>query len=311
MAKIASPPKVTVASVDGTPTNTKDQAAGEVMLDVEVVAGACPKANIVVYFAAWTEQGWLAALDAAIHDDNNDPGVLSISWGAAEDTDIWTPQAMAQVNESLKEAAALGITVCVAAGDDGSSDAVNDGHAHVDFPGSSPYVLCVGGTTIPKRGPDIAWKEGDGLTSGNGGSTGGGVSAVFPRPPWQRNVKIASVNPGAIVGRCVPDLAANADWTASPYLLVIDGHLHPRGGTSAASPLVASLITLINAARPARKRVGYLTPVLYRKSASGKKTVGAAVCTDVQSGDNTTARSAATAQLPGMTPYRAGERRMA
>src|SRR5262249_421646 len=150
-----------------------------------------------------------------MHDTTNDPGVVSISWGFAEDADIWTASAMKQVNQSLLEAAHLGITVCVASGDDGSSDAISDGHAHVDFPGSSPYVLSVGGTTIPSKTgnhPDIVWKEGDGLRSDNGGSTGGGVSAEFAKPTWQSGIDIPSVNPGSIVGRIVPDVAANADW---------------------------------------------------------------------------------------------------
>src|SRR5581483_1599306 len=125
---------------------------GEVMLDVEVIAGVCPKATIVVYFADFTEQGWITILDAVMQDSANDPGVVSISWGFAEDADIWTNAAMSQVNQSLLEAAHLGITVCVAAGDDGSSDAISDGHAHVDFPSSSPYALAVGGTTIPSKG---------------------------------------------------------------------------------------------------------------------------------------------------------------
>ena len=81
-ANIATPPKVTAVSTDGTPTNSKDGAEGEVMLDVEVVAGVCPKAHIVVYFASWSEQGWITILDAAVQDDNtNNSGVISISWG--------------------------------------------------------------------------------------------------------------------------------------------------------------------------------------------------------------------------------------
>lgn len=263
------------------------------MLDVEVVAGICPKANIAVYFAQWGEQGWLTALDAAVHDQTNHPTVLSVSWGNAEDAGIWTDQAMEQINQTLQDAAMLGVTVCAAAGDDGSSDAVSDGHAHVDFPSSSPYALAVGGTTITaKTGaqPDVAWKEGDGLRADNGGSTGGGVSAKFPRPAWQADVQVMSVNPGAIIGRCVPDLAANADWNASPYLLVVDGQAQPNGGTSAASPLVASLLTLINAerAKAAAPPVGYLTPVLYQPSGRNGSTIGAVGCTDVQSGENTT-----------------------
>ena len=141
-------PTVVPVSVDGTPTNTLNDAAIEVMLDVEVVAGVCPKATIPVYFSSFTEKGWINALDAVIHDTVNDPSVLSISWGNSEDGAWWTQSAITQVNEAFKEAALLGITICVASGDDGSSDGVLDGHAHVDFPASSPYVLAVGGTTL-------------------------------------------------------------------------------------------------------------------------------------------------------------------
>jgi kumamolisin len=298
-----SAPTVTPISTDGTSTSAKDGAEGEVMLDVEVIAGVCPKSKIVIYFAQFTEQGWITALDAVIQDQENDPGVLSISWGAPEATGIWTRQAIEQLNETLLEAAHLGITVCVAAGDDGSSDADQDGLAHVDFPASSPYSLAVGGTTIRKKGgnqPDIVWFEGDGLRADGGGSTGGGCSVMTPRPSWQAKVDISSVNPGAIVGRVIPDLAANADWVASPYLLVVDGQSQPNGGTSAASPLVASLIALINGTRPSGDRVGYLTPVLYqpRNGASGP-TVGAYACTDVVSGSNTTAHAGGYSAGPG------------
>jgi len=293
-------PTVKPLSTDGTPTNAKDGAEGEVMLDVEVVAGVCPESTIVLYFADWSEQGWITALDAVTQDKTNDPGVVSASWGYAEDADIWTQQAMTQVNESLKDAAYLGITVCIAAGDDGSSDAVSDGHAHTDFPSSSPYVLSVGGTTILERnavGGDISWKEGDGLRADNGGSTGGGVSAVFPRPTWQSAITIKSVNPSAIVGRCLPDVAANADWTASPYLLVVDGGAQPNGGTSAATPLVASLITLINEQRSATNRIGYLTPLLYQSQAGA--TIGAEGCTDVETGNNSTDKIGGYSAGPG------------
>lgn len=288
-------PNVKAISTDGTATNAHDGAEGEVMLDVEVVAGVCPKASIVLYFADFTEQGWITALDSAVQDKQNNPGVISVSWGYAENADIWTNQAMTQVNEAMKAAAYLGVTICVAAGDDGSSDAITDGHAHVDFPSSSPYALAVGGTTVVSGAAgatDVVWKEGDGLRSDNGGSTGGGVSAMFARPAWQNTAAayIKSVNPGAIDGRVVPDISANADWNASPYLLVVDGKAEPNGGTSAATPLIASLVTLMNQQRGAGHRIGYLTPLLYQAAAGGGagQTVGSAGCTDVKTGDNTT-----------------------
>jgi len=287
-------PLVKTVSVDGISTTARDGAEGEVMLDVEIVAGSCPKAMIVVYFAHWSERGWVSILDAVIQDNANDPGVLSISWGAPEDTNVWSKSGIRQINEALHEAALLGITVCVASGDDGSSDADLDGHAHVDFPAASQYVLSVGGTTIPHKGatsPDVVWFEGTGLRETNGGSTGGGISTVIHRPAFQSGIHLTSVNPGAINGRIVPDLSANADWNASPYLLVVDNGAEGNGGTSAATPLVASLITRINEQRGTGKRVGYLTPLLYRApagSASGP-TVGALGCTDVTSGNNNTA----------------------
>ncbi|SAK93490.1 serine protease, kumamolysin [Caballeronia catudaia] len=295
-------PKVTTVSTDGTSTQSKDGAEGEVMLDIEVVAGLCPQAGIVVYFASWTEAGMIGALDAAMQDKDNNPGVLSISWGAPERADIWSDQAMAQIDETLKEAAYLGITVCIAAGDDGSSDALNDGHAHADFPSSSQYALSVGGTTIVDlngTGADIVWMEGDGLRSDQGGSTGGAVSDVFDRPDWQSGIAITSVNPGAINGRCIPDVSANADWNASPYLLVVDGHAQPNGGTSAASPLWAALIALMNGNLAAGQRVGFLTPLLYQAASGTGQTIGSVGCTDVVSGNNNTASVGGYSAGPG------------
>jgi kumamolisin len=296
-------PTVKAISVDGTSTSTHDGTEGETMLDIEVLAGVCPKANIVAYFAHFSEQGWIAALDALMQDHENDPGVVSISWGSPEDDDqTWTTQAIEHIHASFQEAALLGITICIAAGDDGSSDGVADGHAHADFPSSSPFVLAVGGTTIPVRGgtgPDIVWFEGTGVRDQDfkDGSSGGGVSEKFPRPTWQKDINIKSVNPGMFVGRIYPDLAANADWFASPYLLVVDGGSQPNGGTSAASPLVASLVTLINASRGPGRRVGYVTPVLYQTS--GGATVGSLGCTDVVKGSNKTAHSGGYSAGPG------------
>jgi kumamolisin len=297
-------PQVTAISVDGTSTSAHDGTEGETMLDVEVIAGACPGAKVVAYFADFSEQGWMAILDYVMQDHQNNPGVVSISWGSPEivNGSIWTAEAINQINEALKEAAYLGITICVAAGDDGSSDAVMDGLAHADFPASSEYVLAVGGTTIPVKGgngPDVVWFEGDGLRSSGHGSTGGAVSAVIPRPTWQSGINIQSVNPGAIAGRIIPDISANADWDASPYLLVVDNGQQPNGGTSAATPLIASLLTLINASRGASARVGYVTPVLYQAVGGGAQTVGSSGCTDIVSGNNVTAQAGGYYASPG------------
>jgi kumamolisin len=276
-------PNVVPISIDNSATDQHDGSEAEVMLDIEVVAGICPKATIPVYFSQFTEQGWIDALDAAIHDTDSTPSVLSVSWGDAEDNASWTDQAIEQVNEAFKEAALAGITVCVASGDDGSDDQVGDGHAHVDFPASSPFVLAVGGTILHNQNNEMlemGWKDGDGLRKDGGGSSCGGVSVVFDPPSWQQSFEVESVNPGAKPGRCVPDVAADAS-VHSGYFMVVDGKAGPNGGTSAAAPLWASFISRINAVLG--KRVGYLTPILYQTKAG---TLG---CQDIVTGDNATA----------------------
>ncbi len=285
--------KVVAVSVDHASTRRRDGAEGEVMLDVEVVAGVCPKATIPVYFGKWTEQGWIDTLDKALHDTTHRPSVLSISWGLAEGEDIWTAQAIDQVNESFKEAALLGVTVCVASGDDGSDDQVGDGHAHVDFPAASPYVLAVGGTTLRVTNgqrTESVWKDGDGLRADGGGSTGGGVSDHFPPPTWQ-SVDIRSVNPTHQHGRTIPDVAAVAS-ARTGYFVVVDGQAQVSGGTSASAPLWAALVARVNAALQATNKtrvVGYLTPLLYGKAAGSASTLGTVACNDVFAGDNATA----------------------
>jgi kumamolisin len=290
-AGLASLPTVVPISVDKMPTDTNDEATGEVMLDVEVLAGLCPKATIPVWFSQFTEKGWVDALDAAMHDPQYKPQVLSISWGYAEDVSVWTASAVKQVNEALQEAALMGITICVASGDDGSSDGINDGHAHCDFPSSSPYVLAVGGTLLRTgtRRSERAWKDGDGVRTDGGGSTGGGVSTRIPRPAWQSGLDIAPVNPGQAGGRIVPDVAANASANTG-YFVVAGGQQEISGGTSASAPLWAGLVARINQQLASSgKRVGYLTPLLYGAVPGGTGALGKQACNDIHTGDNITA----------------------
>ena len=116
------------------------------MLDIEVSGAIAPGAKIVAYFAENTDAGFLNAITTAVHDSTNNPPCVSISWGGPESS--WTQQAMTSMDEAFQSAAAMGVTVCVAAGDDGSTDGVNDGLNHVDFPASSPNVLACGGTQL-------------------------------------------------------------------------------------------------------------------------------------------------------------------
>src|SRR6202453_4106919 len=203
-------PKVTAVSVDkgkNSPGNANG-ADGEVMLDIEVSASVAPGAKIVVYFAPNTDQGFIDAVTSAVHHATNNPSVIPISWGGPESS--WTAQAMPALDGACQSAAALGITITVAAGDNGSSDGATGNN--VDFPASSPHVLACGGTTLVASGATITsetvWNE----TANNEGATGGGVSNVFPLPSYQANANVPPPTTSS-GGRGVPDVAGDADPT--------------------------------------------------------------------------------------------------
>lgn len=263
-------------------------ASGEVMMDVEIVAALAPNANIVVYFASFDEKGWVDLLDMMTAAKPALPVALSVSWGAPEDSSDWSAGARKAIDQRLQAAAMLGITVCVASGDDGTGDGLDGARAHVDFPSSSPFVLAVGGTMLSHPyaaagASEDAWFEPPGRrTTRGGGATGGGISTIFPRPPWQ-TVQVGSLNAGSIDGRVVPDVAALA---GPPYYdIIFDGRSAPSGGTSASAPLWAALIARVNAALPQRKRQRFLTRLLYQPAARGQ-TLGQTICRDVVTGQN-------------------------
>lgn len=260
-------PQVVSVSVDGAQNSLEgdpNSADGEVVLDIEVAGGVAPKARIAVYFAPNTDRGFLDAITQAIHDTTNTPSVISISWGSSESN--WTSQSMQAMDQAFQTAGTLGVTVCVAAGDNGSSDGVNDGQAHVDFPASSPNVLGCGGTRLgatqdPNTGAmvwsnEVVWNDGN-----NGGATGGGVSDVFGLPTWQTTANVPPSVNDQHVGRGVPDIAGDAD-PQSGYQIYVDGQSMAIGGTSAVAPLWAGLIALLNQKRG--QPIGFLNQILYQ-----------------------------------------------
>ncbi|MBV8865325.1 MAG: S53 family peptidase [Acidobacteriaceae bacterium] len=269
---------VTAASVDGVqnaPQGDPDSDDGEVVLDIEVAGAVAPEANIAVYFAPNTDAGFLDAINSAIHDRIRRPSVISISWGGAESE--WSPQTLNAFNAAFHDAALLGISVCAAAGDNGSSDGEQDQFNHVDFPASSPWVLACGGTRLIGSNGTIesetVWNDGTA-----GGATGGGVSSHFSKPPYQAWVEVpkptGTVNP---TGRGVPDVAGVAD-PETGYRVYVDGEEGVVGGTSAVAPLWAGLIALCN--EQLGKNLGWLNPILYGTVAQHK------ILHDITSGTN-------------------------
>src|SRR5712672_179051 len=256
-----TPPKVIAISVDGAhnkPTGDANGPDGEVMLDIEVAGAVAPKSTLAVSFPPNTHQGFFDAIAAAVHDTRYNPSVISISWGGPESS--WSQQSLTQFNTLFEDAATLGVTVCIASGDNGSTDGLTDNLQHVDFPASSPFALACGGTKLVaannKYSSEVVWNE----IANQEGSTGGGVSDFFAKPAYQATVNVpASVNPGHFVGRGVPDVSGDAD-PVTGYDVYVDGQASVIGGTSAVAPLWAGLTACIN--QLLGKRVGSLTSLV-------------------------------------------------
>jgi kumamolisin len=265
-------PTVTAVSVDGGANTPGGDADGEVMLDIEVVGSIAPGANIAVYFAPNTDQGFIDAITDAAHDTARKVSIISISWGGPEDS--WTAQSQTAMNAALQDAAALGVTVTIAAGDNGSTDG-EAGALHVDFPCSSPYALACGGTKLAGSGStitsEVIWNE----TAANEGATGGGVSAVFALPTYQQSAGVPALSTNNFAGRGVPDVAGNAD-PVTGYNILVDGKSEVVGGTSAVAPLWAALVALLN--EQLGTNLGFLNPKIYA--------LGDSVFHDITSGNN-------------------------
>ena len=259
-------PTVSAVPVDGgsnAPTGEADGPDGEVMLDIEVAGSIAPAAKIVGYFAPNTDAGFLDAVTTAIHDTTNKPSIVSISWGGPESS--WTAQAMQSFDEAFQAAAALGVTICVASGDSGSSDGASDGGNHVDFPASSPNALACGGTSVTASGDTLeretVWNDG-----AQGGASGGGVSTVFALPAWQQGLSVVtSDGTSTLAKRGVPDVAGDAD-PQTGYQVRVDGEDTVVGGTSAVAPLWAALIARLNAITGTQ--AGFVNQRLYQNAAA-------------------------------------------
>lgn len=260
-------PTVTAVEVDGAankPGQDPSGADGEVLLDIEVVGALAPGAEILVYFAPNTDAGFLDAMINA-SQASPPPASISISWGQNEDE--WTAQARTAFDQAVADAAALGVTVTAAAGDNGSADAAQDGKDHADFPASSPHVLACGGTRLDADAASATIKSETVWNDGPRSSTGGGYSDTFPAPAWQRGLashskhhKPAPKPTPRARGRGVPDVSGVAD-PQTGYKVRVDGQDMVIGGTSAVAPLWAALIALL--AQTTGRHFGQIQPLLY------------------------------------------------
>lgn len=285
---LAKPPTVNAMFVLDAKMDLEDAGTtGEVYLDIEVVGAMAPQATIDVFFAPWSGEGFLNAIDEAVH--NADYAAVSISYGLDEDvrgsaTNPGWPMLHKNVDEAFADAAAVGLPVFVSSGDQGSGSlrgAVEGAEvtllsktAHAGYPATSPYVTAVGGTLLYAEGgvisKEVVWNELGDLQGGKyyfGGATGGGVSDRYKQvPSYQSKAGITptSVNPPGATGRGVPDVAGNAGASTGYLVSQPAGSpdpIAPVGGTSASAPMWAALMACIREALS--DKLGGKVPVFF------------------------------------------------
>ena len=152
--------RYTAVKVDGGPRAMDDDAGGsspdvEVALDQQSILSTAPSAHQQAYFAPNTDAGYNDVF-AHVYDDvtgngpatHKNPNIvaMSVSWGGCE-TDTGRKSIMT-LEPILKSLVAAGVTVFASAGDAGIYDCSSTPQASVDYPGSSPSVVSVGGTHL-------------------------------------------------------------------------------------------------------------------------------------------------------------------
>jgi len=243
----------------------------EADLDIEWSSAVAPNANIIYVYSTDV----FTSMQYAI--DNDVAPVISMSYGGCE---LWDLAELSSTQQMAQRANVEGITWITAAGDSGAGDCEDQGALvaqdglSVDVPGSIPEVTSMGGTVLSDGAsfwsasgsaqgymPEGVWNDtsaGAGLASG-----GGGASIFFPQPAWQTGSGVP--NDGV---RHVPDISLSASNEHVPYY-VYSGSVNYYGGTSAAAPTMAGIVTLLNqylvqTNSQAQPGLGNINPALYR-----------------------------------------------
>ena len=256
-------------SVDGGATG---KPGDEVTLDIETALALAPKSRLLVYDAPAPSYAKSTIDEYTRIVDDHQAQVLSSSYGLCEAyAKAAAPGLMASENTTFEQAATEGISVFVAAGDDGSEACYRispaDKSLSVQDPAAQPFVTAVGGTTLTALGPPPAenvWNDGNA-----GGAGGGGISSVWTKPSWQAGRGVISrfssgkpCHAARDYCREVPDVSASADPTHG-YLIYYRGKWTKVGGTSAAAPLWAALLADIDSQTSPAMSAGFLNPQLY------------------------------------------------
>ncbi|HXI71964.1 MAG TPA: protease pro-enzyme activation domain-containing protein, partial [Verrucomicrobiae bacterium] len=241
-------PNVTLQNVllngfSGNPSHAGGEV--EVSLDIEMAISMAPGLSKVIVYEAPNPSPFEDILNRMVTD--NLAKQLSCSWyvpnGAANPT----------ADQIFQQMAAQGQSFFNASGD-------NDAYTGlISFPGDTPYITQVGGTTLTTSGAGGAWVSETVWNFGNGIGSGGGISTQYPIPSWQTNISMAN-NQGSTIKRNIPDVAL----TANNIYVRANGNNYNVAGTSCSAPLWAGFAALINqqAATAGRTPIGFINPAV-------------------------------------------------
>ncbi|MFD9124014.1 S8 family serine peptidase [Kitasatospora sp. NPDC059571] len=276
------------------PTNPDHTGwAGETTLDVEYAHAIAPDAHIVLVETGVAETEGVTGLPEMMDAEkamikSGRADVISQSFGATENTfpgfDKGDFKSIEKLRYAFKAAAERDVTVLAASGDNGATDAMENGsdlypYKVNSWPSSDPLVTSVGGTELTlddsgnRTAPDKVWHD-------DYGAAGGGVSGVFDRPWYQAGVAKVTGN-----HRGTPDISMSAAvdgaaWTYESYDPTRVGW-HLTGGTSEATPIFSGVVALAD--QLAGHRLGQLNWRMYGLANLPAKWSG---ITDVTAGDN-------------------------
>ena len=267
-------PSVTLSNVlidgaTGLPSGTGGEV--EVSLDIEMAISMAPGLSKVYLYEAPNSSPFVDILNRMATD--NLAKQLSCSW--------YQPNgpSNAMADQIFQQMAAQGQSFFSASGDYDAYTGL------IPFPGDTPYITEVGGTTLTTTGAAGPYVSETVWNRGNGIGTGGGISTQYPIPSWQTNINMGPIQ-GSSTKRNVPDVAL----TAENVYVRADSLDQTVGGTSCAAPLWAGFTALINqqAKNVGKSPIGFLNPAVY---ALGAQTNYPLIFHDTTNGNNTSSSS--------------------
>ena len=270
---------VTTVPVDGGFVTAVGDNNGECSLDIEMVMAMAPGASIYVFESQDYYNDTLSTMVSYTFIKQ-----FSTSWAF--------PTVAGLVGSSnpggdvlLMEMAVQGQSFLAASGD---KDAYSELNSDLLWQAETPYATVVGGTVLTMNGSGASYASETvwNIDQGNEEETGssGGISPNYAIPYWQQGVSMTA-NLGSTTQRNFPDVAMVAQNLDIRYG---DGLEHSASGTSAAAPLWAGFMALVNqqAARLGNPSAGFINPAIYALGEGTGNTPYASAFHDITTGNN-------------------------